>query len=268
MQQRRVRLGDILDDYCPRERRITNHAVVAMIEDQVKQTRCTTCDADHEYKGAKAPSHRRRKAEGALVSDVESESHPELVAAGLSVQDDEGSLVDETEPGEAPGDPIGVSDDMDADGIAASTGIPASTTATRDVEAGDEETDGAEADPVADEADEWPVHRPLIRATLPRPEGQTPERKEPDFTMRSAGPRFDGNRTGRQNRGPRQQRQAQGPSGGYRQTGPGQQGERNGNRAPQPGQRSGRPGGPGGGSGGQNRGPRQAGQGRGPKRGR
>ena len=61
MQQRRLRLGDILDDYCPRERRLTNHAVVAMIDDQVKQTRCTTCDADHEYKGGRAPSSRRRK---------------------------------------------------------------------------------------------------------------------------------------------------------------------------------------------------------------
>ena len=61
MQQRRLRLGDILDDYCPRERRITNHAVVAMIEDEVKQTRCTTCDADHEYKQAKAPAPRRKK---------------------------------------------------------------------------------------------------------------------------------------------------------------------------------------------------------------
>src|SRR6187397_1212504 len=63
MQQRRVRLGDILDDYCPRERRITNHAVVAMIEDEVKQTRCTTCDAEHEYKQAKVPASRRRKPE-------------------------------------------------------------------------------------------------------------------------------------------------------------------------------------------------------------
>jgi hypothetical protein len=63
MQQRRVRLGDILDDYCPRERRITNHAVVAMIEDEVKQTRCTTCDADHEYKQAKVPASRRKKPE-------------------------------------------------------------------------------------------------------------------------------------------------------------------------------------------------------------
>src|SRR6476620_4854116 len=61
MQQRRLRLGDILDDYCPRERRITNHAIVAMIDDQVKQTRCTTCDADHEYKQARVPPPRRKK---------------------------------------------------------------------------------------------------------------------------------------------------------------------------------------------------------------
>ena len=46
--QRELRLGDILDDYCPRERRVTNHAVVAMVGADVKQTRCTTCDAEHE----------------------------------------------------------------------------------------------------------------------------------------------------------------------------------------------------------------------------
>src|SRR5439155_18250124 len=66
MQQRRLRLGDIVDDYCPRERRITNHAIVAMIEDEVKQTRCTTCDADHEYKHARVPAQRKKK-EGASV---------------------------------------------------------------------------------------------------------------------------------------------------------------------------------------------------------
>src|SRR4029077_10030861 len=55
MQQRQLRLGDILDDYCPRERRLTNHAVVAMVGPDVKQTRCTTCDAEHEKKHAKLP---------------------------------------------------------------------------------------------------------------------------------------------------------------------------------------------------------------------
>src|SRR5829696_1515157 len=72
MEQRRLRLGDILDDYCPRERRVTNHAVVAMIEEDVRQTRCTTCDAEHVYKGGKAP--RRKKADadstGALYKEV------------------------------------------------------------------------------------------------------------------------------------------------------------------------------------------------------
>src|SRR5919204_6015036 len=60
MQQRQLRLGDILDDYCPRERRVTNHAIVAMVGQDVKQTRCTTCDAEHEYKHAKVPRQRRK----------------------------------------------------------------------------------------------------------------------------------------------------------------------------------------------------------------
>src|SRR5436190_24390203 len=69
-QQRQLRLGDILDDYCPRERRVTNHAVVAMVGEDVKQTRCTTCDADHEYKHAKVPRQRRKDTPTALYSQV------------------------------------------------------------------------------------------------------------------------------------------------------------------------------------------------------
>ena len=70
MEQRRLRLGDILDDYCPRERRVTNHAVVAMIEEDVKQTRCTTCDAEHAYKGGKVPKRRKKETTGALYKEV------------------------------------------------------------------------------------------------------------------------------------------------------------------------------------------------------
>ena len=67
MQSRQPRLGDILDDYCPRERRVTNHAVVAMVGTDVKQTRCTTCDADHEYKHAKVPRQRRKSDTPAVL---------------------------------------------------------------------------------------------------------------------------------------------------------------------------------------------------------
>src|SRR4026207_1533787 len=70
MEQRTLRLGDILDDYCPRERRVTNHAVVAMIEEDVKQTRCTTCDTEHVYKGGKAQRRKTSDSTGALYKAV------------------------------------------------------------------------------------------------------------------------------------------------------------------------------------------------------
>ena len=70
MEQRPLRLGDIVDDYCPRERRITNHAVVVMSGDDVQQTRCTACDAEHPYKHAKAPLKKRKDENSALYDEV------------------------------------------------------------------------------------------------------------------------------------------------------------------------------------------------------
>ncbi len=191
MQQRRVRLGDILDDYCPRERRITNHAVVAMIEDEVKQTRCTTCDADHEYKQAKVPSSRRKKPE------------PALVAAGTEAAAFARPPVSDPEP------PVVIDEALDAP-LDLIDDVPVVEASEPDADAEPEPDPESESEPEAIEQpdDEW-VHRPLIRATLPRPEGQVPERKAPDFTIRQNG-RFDG-RNGNRHRG---QRQAQGHSGG------------------------------------------------------
>src|SRR5512141_1242658 len=96
MQQRRLRLGDILDDYCPRERRVTNHAIVAMIEEDIKQTRCTTCDAEHAYKGARVPRRRKKETPAALFKEVlagmpETDATPGLTVpvAVAAVHDDE-----------------------------------------------------------------------------------------------------------------------------------------------------------------------------------
>jgi len=58
MEQRPLRLGDIVDDYCPRERRITNHAVVVMTGADIHLTRCTACESEHPYKHAKLPLRR------------------------------------------------------------------------------------------------------------------------------------------------------------------------------------------------------------------
>ena len=223
MQQRRLRLGDILDDYCPRERRITNHAIVAMIDDQVKQTRCTTCDADHEYKQARVPPPRRRK-ESSVEPSVE-HNPEEAASTETSIEE---TPVEEVSPPEEP--------------------VQHAEEGAADLENENESETETETEPERSE-DEGPVHRRLIRATLPRPEGQSPERKVPEFTRPGGrGREFNGNRGGgggqRHGRGHRAQGSFSGPSrfGTPRPNSP-QGGQRgNGNRSgPGGGQRGGRP---------------------------
>jgi hypothetical protein len=252
MQQRRLRLGDILDDYCPRERRITNHAVVAMIEDQVKQTRCTTCDADHEYKAARVPPPRRKRGDAMGGEPAEGILRPRIAAEELE-------HVEEPVTVEIPHDDNGVETEIE----------PPAPAVSADADADVAPMAAAGGD------DEGPVHRRLIRATLPRPEGQSPERKEPEFTIRQPGGRggrdFDGNKPGSRFGHGRRPMRAQGSGGGgnsqQRFGGPrhGSGGSRNGsgqgpggggNRPGHPGgPRGNRPGqGPGRGGGGRKRG--------------
>jgi hypothetical protein len=265
MQQRRPRLGDILDDYCPRERRITNHAVVAMIEDQVKQTRCTTCDADHEYKEARVPA-RRKKETGILVPKVSAGSPKPRAATALPAESLETSHDDD------------VNVDADTSSVAeVAAPEPIAIEPVQSVHA----DDSAEQEPVAASNEDGPVHRRLIRATLPRPEGQPPQDwKNPEFTVRQPGGGrgsggFEGNRNGHRPSGGRGRRtaRAEGATPGQpsRFGGQRQGGSRQGSGQPQGhGNRSGggRPGhtqGSGQGHG-QHRGQRQGGHGR--KRGR
>jgi hypothetical protein len=59
MEQRRIRLGDVIDDYCPRCRLIMNHGVVGMVGDEVKKVRCNTCLSEHQFRHGRLPASRR-----------------------------------------------------------------------------------------------------------------------------------------------------------------------------------------------------------------
>jgi hypothetical protein len=170
MDQRRLRLGDILDDYCPRERRVTNHAVVAMIEDEIKQTRCTTCDAEHVYKGARVPKRRKKETPGALYKEV---------LAGMPEQEAAPTLSATT--------PDDIADAPDTAPISTAAPVPEDVDAV--VAVTETEPEGPSASPVED----GPVHRQLLRAKLPRPEGQKDARPLPEFTVRQTGGRGNGN---------------------------------------------------------------------------
>ena len=197
MQQRQLRLGDILDDYCPRERRVTNHAVVAMIGEDVKQTRCTTCDADHEYKHAKIPRQRRKtETPAALYSQVLANGPKRVAHEGAPTnggghaksadtpQADVEATMDSPVDDAVEDDVPQVSQHADSNPPASSNGHSANND---DDFAADEDDEG---DVNGNRADEGPVHRPLIRASLPRQDGQQPPpRPIPEFTIRQPGGR-------------------------------------------------------------------------------
>jgi hypothetical protein len=198
MQQRRFRPGDVLDDYCPRERRITDHAVVAMIDDRIKQTRCVVCDAEHEYKEGKVPPQRRKRPQSALFAQVlDGLQAPQRVARRTDGADpDDGSPSDTVSPAAVLSLP--------PDAVVSGNGRhpePASPAVA--VDAFDPLTAAAAEAPPPRLPEEGPVRRPLIRATLPRPEGQPPaSRALPEFTIRqphnARGPRGGGRRRGGQ----------------------------------------------------------------------
>jgi len=186
--QRQLRLGDILDDYCPRERRVTNHAIVAMLGSDVKQTRCTTCDAEHEYKQAKVPRQRRKSETTAALYNAVLAGGPKVVTHSPEAP--------KTDPADEP--PIAAeaapAPDRDAETHETlETKAPADEPAqVEDVVSGTDADDARDDERIEDE--EGPVHRPLIRASLPRHEGQPPpQRQAPDFTIRQPG----GGRPGR-----------------------------------------------------------------------
>jgi hypothetical protein len=150
-QQRQLRLGDILDDYCPRERRLANHTIVAMVGEEIRLTRCTTCETEHPYKGGKVPRARKKTSVQAAYDEVLESVKKEADTPGTLVthQEDATQVVQAAEPAPStpPPDPV------------------------------------PDAEPPAEEIR---LHRPLIRASLPRVEAQPPARPIPEFTIRQA----------------------------------------------------------------------------------
>src|SRR5690349_24766824 len=54
-----LRLGDIIDDYCIKCRRMTNHAIVSIVEGQAAKVRCRSCYHDHTYLHEQIPPSKK-----------------------------------------------------------------------------------------------------------------------------------------------------------------------------------------------------------------
>jgi hypothetical protein len=64
------RLGDVIDDHCIKCRRVTNHAIVSLVEGQPAKVRCRTCYHDHDYRHEQAPPSKKDLKKAELFKEV------------------------------------------------------------------------------------------------------------------------------------------------------------------------------------------------------
>jgi hypothetical protein len=113
---RDIRLGDDIDDFCVRCKRVMNHNVVSVLNGQAAKVRCRTCHSDHDFRHEQAPPPKvdarkaalfnevlKKVAPGdarAVVDDVELEIIPELDGeSDVEIDGDAGAEIEvEAEP--------------------------------------------------------------------------------------------------------------------------------------------------------------------------
>jgi hypothetical protein len=107
---REPRLGDDIDDYCVRCKRIMNHAIVSVVNAEPAKVRCRTCHSDHDYRHELPPPPKVDARKQALftevlkkVSPADAEAAAEIdpeIAADEEVLEGEGEAEVEAESAE------------------------------------------------------------------------------------------------------------------------------------------------------------------------
>ena len=67
---RDVRLGDDIDDFCVRCKRVMNHAVVSVLNAAPAKVRCRTCHSDHDFRHEQPPPPKVDPRKAALFNEV------------------------------------------------------------------------------------------------------------------------------------------------------------------------------------------------------
>ena len=70
------RLGDVIDDFCVKCRRLTNHSIVSIIDGEAAKVRCRTCYNDHDYRHEQAPPSKKDLKKAELFNQVLSAAAP------------------------------------------------------------------------------------------------------------------------------------------------------------------------------------------------
>jgi hypothetical protein len=77
---REPRLGDDIDDFCVRCKRIMNHSVVSVLNNEPAKVRCRTCHSDHDFRHEQAPPPKVDPRKAALFNEVLKKVNPDDAA--------------------------------------------------------------------------------------------------------------------------------------------------------------------------------------------
>jgi hypothetical protein len=71
-----LRLGDDIDDYCIKCKRVTNHSILALVDGQPAKVRCRTCYNEGPYRRCVVPPTKRELQKAALLEKMLKDAPP------------------------------------------------------------------------------------------------------------------------------------------------------------------------------------------------
>ncbi|HTB17201.1 MAG TPA: hypothetical protein VK708_03750 [Bryobacteraceae bacterium] len=96
------RLGDIIDDHCIKCRRVTNHAIVSLVNAEPAKVRCRTCYHDHDFRHEQAPPSKKDLKKAELFKEVLAAAAPGAAAeASEAAEELDAATVEPEEPAPA-----------------------------------------------------------------------------------------------------------------------------------------------------------------------
>jgi hypothetical protein len=100
---REPRLGDVIDDFCVRCKRVMNHNVVSVINSEPAKVRCRTCHSDHDYRHEQAPPPKVDPRKQALFEEVLKKVNPPEAEAPVEATAAEATAAEEAPKAKAKG---------------------------------------------------------------------------------------------------------------------------------------------------------------------
>jgi hypothetical protein len=110
------RLGDDIDDFCIKCKRLTNHSIVSLVEERAAKVRCRTCYHDHDFRN-EVPLPSKKELKKAALLEEALKNGGGVAAAVLGDLDGE----DEEDPELIESDEA---EDGDVDSEAVETSVP------------------------------------------------------------------------------------------------------------------------------------------------